>query len=102
MKLGASRHLQFLPDHVQYPPMGLRGRTACIHGHNALRLSCGDRQVAFVDAGEKRPILLLEAIFIGVLARTFAGIIIRTIRSALVAPLGSPHAHRRIGVQEDR
>jgi len=72
MKSGASRHLQFLSDHVHDPPMRLRGRTACIHGHNTLRLSRRDSQVAFVDAGEKRSILLFETILIGVLARTFA------------------------------
>ena len=82
--------------------MRLDRRPTCIHGHNALRLSRGDSQIASVHPGEEGPVLLLEAIFIGVFVRIFVRTIIRTIRSSLVAPLGPPYAHRRIGVQEDR
>jgi hypothetical protein len=55
--------------------MRLRGRAAGIDGHNALRLSGGDRQVATVYAGKESAILLLEAVlvswFFRVLVRTF-------------------------------
>ena len=47
--------------------MRLRGRTPSVDRHDALRISCSNRQVAFVHAGEKGAVLLLKSVFVGVM-----------------------------------
>jgi hypothetical protein len=58
------RQLQLSPNNAHNPTVRLRGRTAGIHLHNALRFSCHNRLVALLHAGEKGSVLLFEPVFV--------------------------------------
>src|SRR5580693_2106586 len=92
-------HLQPSPYSVHNSSMRLRWRAAGIHHCDALQLSCRNRQIAFVYAGEESSVLLLEAVFIGMM---FVRILTSAMRSSPISAPRPPHTHRRIGVEQDR
>src|SRR5271155_792342 len=59
--------LQLSPYNLHNPPMRLRRRAAGIHHRDALRVPRSNCQIALTHASEKSSVLLLKAVFIGMM-----------------------------------